>query len=67
MKDSKEHILKLYKDNRLGNSSLIEFIKEDLPKKDLAPPPIALPESITQPIKVVKKDPRLKALKPMVT
>jgi hypothetical protein len=40
MKDNKDYILKLYKENRLNNEDLFRFIKDDLPKKDLAPPPI---------------------------
>lgn len=40
MKDNKDHIIKLYKEGRLQNLNLLEYVKDDLPKKDLAPPPI---------------------------
>lgn len=40
MKDNKDHLLKLFKENKLHNEKLIKYIKDDIPKIDLAPPPI---------------------------
>lgn len=68
MKDNKDHILKLYKDKRLFNEALMDFIKDDIPKKELSPPPITLlppPEPVTK--QTPKKDPRLKLLKQVAT
>ena len=75
MKDNKDTILRLYKEDKLANKDLLEFIQADLPKKEIEPLPMPLPIStnpavVKQEVKTVwtnalKKDPRQRIKRPL--